>query len=127
MSAIDFFLTRHHEQLAHWSHDAMDAAAAPEADDGSTELCIKIDQDGTISVYKETGEDETAEQSAQQVQDIGQALAWCLREYKAMGQAGAESQLKAGYASASAFTAMVRRAVGQPPGRFFAGAASAAR
>lgn len=32
-----------------------------------------------------------------------------------------------GYASASAFTAMVRRAVGQPPGRFFAGAASAAR
>ena len=32
-----------------------------------------------------------------------------------------------GYASASAFTAMVRRAVGQPPGRFFAGAASTAR
>jgi AraC-like DNA-binding protein len=26
-----------------------------------------------------------------------------------------------GYASASAFTAMVRRSVGQPPARFFAG------
>jgi AraC-like DNA-binding protein len=29
-----------------------------------------------------------------------------------------------GYASASAFTAMVRRSVGAPPGRFFAGAAA---
>ncbi|MBC7939455.1 MAG: helix-turn-helix transcriptional regulator, partial [Chitinophagaceae bacterium] len=27
-----------------------------------------------------------------------------------------------GYASASAFTAMVRRSVGEPPGRFFGGA-----
>jgi methyl-accepting chemotaxis protein len=26
MSAIDFFLTRHHEQLAHWSHDAIAAS-----------------------------------------------------------------------------------------------------
>lgn len=32
-----------------------------------------------------------------------------------------------GYASASAFTAMVRRAVGQPPSRFFASAAAPAR
>ncbi len=27
MSALDFFLTRHHEQLAHWSHDVMAAAS----------------------------------------------------------------------------------------------------
>ena len=41
-------------------------AAAPgeDQDDGSTELCIKIAQDGTISVYKESGEDEAAQQCA---------------------------------------------------------------
>lgn len=75
-----------------------DGAELAEADDGSTELCIKISQDGTISVYKETGEDEAAEDSAEQVGDIGQALSWCLREYKAMsGGKDAVSDLQAGF------------------------------
>lgn len=67
-------------------------------DDGSTELCIKIAQDGTISVYKEVGEDESAEQTAEQVGDIGQALSWCLKQYKAMsGDSDAMGQLQAGF------------------------------
>ena len=81
--------------------DPEDQNEAPEPgaeqDDGSTELCIKIAQDGTISVYKESGEDETAEQSAQQVSDIGQALAWALKEYKSMDSRGATSQFDAGF------------------------------
>lgn len=63
-------------------------AAEPgeEMNDGSTELCIKVAPDGQISVYKEGGEAEGAEQAAQPVADIGQALAWCLKEFKAIDQ-----------------------------------------
>lgn len=80
---------------------AEDGMQGEEADTG-TELCIKIGADGQISVYKEAGEDETAEQSAQPVSDIGQALAWCLKEYKAMATQGkdATSQLQAGFGDA---------------------------
>lgn len=76
-----------------------DGAQAADADDGSTELCIKIAQDGTISVYKEAGEDETAEDSAEQVGDIGQALSWCLKQYKALSNGGGDavSQLQSGF------------------------------
>ncbi len=74
-----------------------EAAAPGEEADTGVELCIKIADDGSISVYKETGEDETAEQSAQPVADIGQALAWCLREYKGLDRQGAESQFDAGF------------------------------
>ena len=76
-----------------------DGAEPDEADDGGTELCIKVGQDGTISVYKESREGESAEQGAQQVGDIGQALSWCLREYKALSGGDAESQLQAGFGS----------------------------
>ena len=64
---------------------AEEAMPGEEAD-GSTELVIKITPDGQISVYKEAGEDESAEQAAQQVSEIGQALAWCLKEFKAIDQ-----------------------------------------
>ena len=76
------------------------AQAMPgEEADGSTELVIKITPDGQISVYKEAGEDESAEQTAQQVSDIGQALAWCLKEFKALNAGGgdAQSQFQAGF------------------------------
>ncbi len=47
MSALDFFLTRHHEQLAHWSHDAMAAAAQ-----GRTHTPLQLEQfTGTTRVY----------------------------------------------------------------------------
>ena len=76
---------------------AEDAMPGEEAD-GGTELVIKIDASGQISVYKEAGEDESAEQTAQQVSDIGQALAWCLKEFKALDQGGdAQSQFQAGF------------------------------
>ena len=77
---------------------AEDGMQGEEADTG-TELCIKIADDGQITVYKEMGENETAEQSAQPVSDIGQALAWCLKEYKALNTQGkdATSQLQAGF------------------------------
>ncbi len=74
-----------------------EAAPGKEMDTGATELCIKIDQDGTISVYKETGADETAEESAQPVADIGAALAWVLKTYKGLGNQGAASQFQAGF------------------------------
>ena len=50
MSALDFFLTRHHEQLAHWSHDAMDAAAH-----GRPHAPLQPEQfTGATRVYAET-------------------------------------------------------------------------
>ena len=77
---------------------SQDGSEPAEADDGSTELCIKIAQDGSISVYKEVGEDETAEDSAEQVGDIGQALSWCLKQYKSLnGDGDAVGQLQAGF------------------------------
>ncbi len=50
MSAIDFFLTRHHEQLAHWSRDAMAATAQglahpplnPERFSGTTRVYAEV-------------------------------------------------------------------------------------
>lgn len=77
---------------------AEEAMPGEEAD-GGTELVIKVGADGSISVYKEAGEDESAEQTAQQVSDIGQALAWCLKEFKALNAGGgdAQSQFQAGF------------------------------
>lgn len=78
----------------------MGQGAESPADDaaGGVELVIKISEDGQISVYKEAGEDESAEQTAEQVGDIGQALSWCLRQYKAMsGDSDAVGQLQAGF------------------------------
>ena len=74
-----------------------DAAAPGEEQDSGVELCIKVAGDGSISVYKETGEDEAAEQSAEQVSDIGQALAWALKQYKALDSQGSQSQFDAGF------------------------------
>ncbi len=75
---------------------AGDEMAEP-AGAGGIELCIKIAGDGSISVYKETGEDESAEQGAQQVGGIGEALQWALKEFKAMSQGDEQSQLQAGF------------------------------
>lgn len=75
-----------------------DAESPIEDAAGGVEFVIKIGEDGHISVYKEAGEDEAAEQTAEQVADIGQALSWCLREYKAMsGGKDAVSDLQAGF------------------------------
>ena len=49
MSALDFFLTRHHEQLAHWSRDAMAATAQ-----GRAHTPLNVEQfSGATRVYAE--------------------------------------------------------------------------
>lgn len=80
--------------------DDMEAeAGAPQAApaDTGTELCIKVAADGTLSVYKESGEDEAAEQSAQPAADIGTALKMILDLYKGLAQPGAEQSFDDGF------------------------------
>lgn len=79
---------------------AEDAMPGEEADGGVVELVIRLSPGGGISVYKEVGEDESAEQSAQDV-NRGQALSWALKEMQAFeaGSSGgdAQSQFQAGF------------------------------
>ena len=77
---------------------------APEAEmDGSTEVCIKIAPDGSLSVYAEGGENEGGEQTAQPAADVGAALKIALdliRKAQAAAGAGAapDAQFEAGFA-----------------------------
>ena len=73
---------------------------APGQDDGSEEFVIKRASDGSLSVYVETGEDESAEQSAKPVDSPGEALQAALQWLKSgPSGANAEQQLQQGYAS----------------------------
>ena len=77
--------------------DDMEAGAMPEAAaTGGTELCIKVAADGTMTVYKETG-DGQGEQTAQPAADIGAALKMVLDMYKGMSQPGAEQAFDDGF------------------------------
>ena len=53
---------------------------------------------------------------------LGSALAAPAHAFDLLQALQAARQYDAGYASASAFSAMVRRSVGMPPSRFFASA-----
>lgn len=71
--------------------------------DGSTEVCIKIAPDGSLSVYAEGGENEAGEQSAQPAADVGAALKIALdlirkAQAAAGGGAAPEAQFEAGFA-----------------------------
>lgn len=67
---------------------------------GSTELCISVAADGSLSVYKESGGEESEQESQRQpAADIGQALALVLKLYKGLDQQAASSQFDAGFGS----------------------------
>jgi hypothetical protein len=77
----------------------------PDANDGSTEVCIKIAADGSLSVYTETADtEETAEQGAQPAPDVRSALkiaaGMIVQAQQAAGAASPQSQ-SAGFAAAS--------------------------
>lgn len=73
------------------------AAQDTDAPDTGTELCIKVASDGTLSVYKEVGEDEGGEQAAQPAADIGAALKMILDMYKGLSQPGADQAFDDGF------------------------------
>ena len=52
---------------------------------GAVEICIKVAEDGSLSVYKESGEAEGAEAAATPAGDIGQALKIALDLYRELG------------------------------------------
>jgi hypothetical protein len=73
---------------------AGDAGADPGADgadDGSTEFCVVLAADGSLSCYVEAGEDESAEQGATPVKSIGEALKWVLQQYQQKAGGGASA------------------------------------
>ena len=77
-----------------------DMAAADNDAPGSTELCISVAADGSLSVYKESGGEESEQESQRQpAADIGQALALVLKLYKGLDQQAASSQFDAGFGS----------------------------
>lgn len=73
-------------------------------DDGSEEFVIKRAADGSLSVYVEKGEDESAEQTAQPVGSPGEALQAALQWLKSgpSGGESSEAQFQQGYASRGA-------------------------
>jgi hypothetical protein len=77
---------------------AADAAAPGEDQDGGTEIVLKVAEDGSLSVYQEVGEDESAEQSATPAANIGEALKEILRLYKGLSAGDGQDQLQAGFA-----------------------------
>lgn len=74
------------------------------ADEGEVkEFVIRMAADGSLSVYQEVNEDESAEQNAQPVRDIGQACQEVLKWYQASSSRGAsetaDQQFNAGFKS----------------------------
>lgn len=79
---------------------AMDPSSTDtDAPDTGTELCIKIAEDGSLSVYKEVGEDDSGEQNAQPAADIGAALKMILDMYKGLSQSGGDQAFDDGFGS----------------------------
>lgn len=85
---------------------SMDPGTDPSADgaggDGSTEICIKVAADGSLSVYMEQGENEAGEDQSQPAADIGDALKQALDLYRqvAAKQGGdPQAQFDHGYKS----------------------------
>lgn len=78
-----------------------DEAGQPATSEGMmAELCIGVMQDGSLTVYKETG-DEGAETESprQQAGSIGEALKMVLDLYKAMEPGNGDAAFQAGFSS----------------------------
>lgn len=78
-----------------------DEAGQPATSEGMmAELCIGVMQDGTLTVYKETG-DEGAETESprQQAGSIGEALKMVLDLYKAMEPGNGDAAFQAGFSA----------------------------
>lgn len=76
-----------------------DDAEQPATNAGQiAELCIGVMQDGTLTVYKETGEEAEEQESPRQTANsIGEALQMVLRMYREVS-GGSEDAFQAGYA-----------------------------
>lgn len=72
---------------------------AEPAETAGTELCIKIAADGSMTVYKDTG-DGQGEQTAQPAPGIGEALKMVLALYKGLTAGQGASQQQAGFDAA---------------------------
>lgn len=78
-----------------------DEAGQPASSEGMmAELCIGVMQDGTLTVYKETG-DEGAETETprQPAASIGEALKMVLDLYKSMQPDSGDDAFQAGYSA----------------------------
>ena len=78
-----------------------DEAGQPANSEGQTaELCIGVMSDGSLTVYKETGEEAAESESPRQpAATIGEALKMVLDLYKAMQPASADDAFQAGYSA----------------------------
>lgn len=78
-----------------------DEAGQPATSEGQiAELCIGVMADGTLTVYKETGEEaHETETPRQQAGSIGEALKMVLDLYKAMEPGNGDAAFQAGYSA----------------------------
>lgn len=78
-----------------------DEAGQPATSDGMlAELCIGVMQDGSLTVYKETGEEGAESESPRQnAASIGEALKMVLDLYKSMAPQGGDDAFQAGYSA----------------------------
>lgn len=76
-----------------------DEAGQPATSDGMmAELCIGVMQDGSLTVYKETGAEAQEQESPRQpAATIGEALKMVLDLYKSMAPQGRDDAFQAGY------------------------------
>jgi hypothetical protein len=76
-----------------------DEAGQPASSEGmKAELCIGVMQDGTFTVYKETGEEGAeTEIPRQSAASFGEALKMLLDLFKSMDPAGGDDAFQAGY------------------------------
>ena len=81
-----------------------------ESTSGGTEICLTVSTDGSLSVYKESAENEGAgEQSAKPAADIGAALKMILDLYREIAADGgdAQAQFASGVAKATGRSGMM--------------------
>ena len=78
-----------------------DEAGQPATSEGMmAELCIGVMQDGSLTVYKETGEEAQEQESPRQsAASIGEALKMVLDLYKSMAPQGGDDAFQAGYSA----------------------------
>jgi len=76
-----------------------DDAGQPASTEGQiAELCIGVMADGSLTVYKETGEEGAESESPRQsAASIGEALKMVLDLYKSMAPQGGDDAFQAGY------------------------------
>jgi hypothetical protein len=76
-----------------------DEAGQPATSDGMmAELCIGVMQDGSLTVYKETGPEAQEQESPRQnAASIGEALKMVLDLYKSMAPQAGDDAFQAGY------------------------------